>query len=77
MQIDIDSIGLDLKKNAMLRVPDTSGLHIAVNSGAIWLTLDNDPRDIVLEPGDTFIGDQHRRGLIYALRPSNVALTPA
>lgn len=78
MQIDIDHVGgLDLKKSAIVRLPDTSGLRIAVSSGAIWLTLDDDPRDIVLEPGDSFSTDEHRRGLIYALRPSSVALTAA
>jgi len=68
---------VSLPKRSVFAVPDGAGVGIECRSGSVWVTLDRDPRDIVLEPGDSFIGDQHRRGLIYALRPSNVALTPA
>jgi hypothetical protein len=39
-------------------------------SGVAWITLDGDRRDIVLEPGQSFVVDSDRPVMIYALNAS-------
>lgn len=50
---------------------------ITVNRGSVWVTLDNDERDIVLEPGESFEAPAGRRIVLYAFEVSLVALRPA
>jgi hypothetical protein len=40
----------------------------------VWVTLDGDPRDYVLEPGESFTTQEHSRALVYALERSRVSL---
>ena len=57
-----------LAARGLYAIADVSGLRIACEQGSVWITLDDDPRDIVLEPGESFRGSEHRRALIYALK---------
>ncbi|MBA2676643.1 DUF2917 domain-containing protein [Ramlibacter sp.] len=66
-----------LEARELLSVADIAGLRIRCMRGSLWLTLDNDPRDIVLEAGDDFVGTEHRRALVYAFQPSTVSLGTA
>ncbi|MBO9515321.1 MAG: DUF2917 domain-containing protein [Variovorax sp.] len=65
-------LALSLPKKAIFTVPDAHEVDIECQSGAVWITIDHDRRDIVLEPGDHFRGDSHRRALVAALAPSCV-----
>lgn len=67
---------LSLAKGAVLTVPDIAGLQVVCRQGSVWLTLDHDLRDVVLECGERFDGLEHRRALLYALEPACVALRP-
>ena len=66
-----------LGKGALHTIEDLSGLQMACSEGSLWLTLDNDPRDIILEPGESFFTTEHRRGLVYAFKPSRFTLRSA
>jgi hypothetical protein len=68
---------VDLPRHALLTVPDIAGVSIACRSGCVWLTLDDDPRDLVLEPGERFEGDIHRRVLVSAFEDSNIEIRHA
>lgn len=70
---------LTLAHKAMFSVSDASGVQIACRSGSLWITLDDDPRDVVLDAGDSFLTTEHRRALIYAMEESSLslAMTPA
>lgn len=61
----------------LLVIPDVAGVQLSCSDGSVWLTLDNDLRDIVLEPGDVFFSSEHRRALLYAFRHASVALRQA
>jgi hypothetical protein len=63
-----------LAARGMLEIPDVAGVRVTCSQGSLWLTLDNDQRDIVLEPGETFFSTDHRRAIVYAFRASNLAL---
>jgi hypothetical protein len=66
---------VSLLHQTTLRIPDAAGLEITCTSGSLWLTLDNDPRDVILTAGSaesTFSTQEHRTALIYALADSHV-----
>jgi len=65
-------LSLSLPKTAVFALPDAHEVDIECTRGAVWITLDHDRRDIVLEPGERFRSDVHRRALVAALEPSCV-----
>ena len=65
---------LSLAHQAMFSVSDASGVQISCREGSLWVTLDDDPRDVVLAAGESFVTTQHRRALIYAMEPSSLSL---
>jgi len=65
-------LSLSLPKMAVFTLPDAHEVDIECTRGAVWITLDHDRRDIVLEPGERFRSDSHRRALVAALEPSCV-----
>jgi hypothetical protein len=68
----LDREEIPLAPRALLDIPDISGTQVTCRRGSLWITLDNDPRDIVLEAGESFFSTEHRRALLYALQPSVV-----
>lgn len=66
---------LALQPRALFSVPDAADLRIRCRSGTVWITLDHDPRDIVLEAGDSFTGDSHRRAVVYAMDRACIAIS--
>jgi hypothetical protein len=67
---------LQLARRALYSLPDAAGLRISCQAGSLWVTLDNDPRDIVLEAGQSLDVDAHRRAIVYALQPSRLRVAP-
>ena len=72
-------LDMSLRQDAMLRLPDAAGVNIVCRDGTVWITLEGEQRDIVLEAGQRFAGDEHRRALITAMAPSSLSVcaTPA
>jgi len=70
-------LSLSLPKMAVFTLPDAHAVDIECTHGALWITLDHDRRDIVLEPGEHFRSDLHRRALVAALEPSCVRFSAA
>jgi Protein of unknown function (DUF2917) len=68
---------MTLPRNAVYSVNDASDVRITCRSGAVWITLDDDPADVVLEPGQQFDTRLHRRALVSALESSCIAVAPA
>jgi len=68
-------LSLSLPKKAIFTLPDAHDVDIECQAGSLWITLDHDPRDIVLEQGERFRSDVHRRALVAALEPSCVRFT--
>lgn len=66
-----------LPARAVFRVPDAAAVRIRCIAGSLWLTLDDDLRDYILQPGDSFVAGQRRRGLLYALEPAAFTLVPS
>ncbi|MET3442292.1 hypothetical protein ABIC94_003076 [Variovorax paradoxus] len=68
---------VSLPTRSIFAVPDGAGVGIECRSGSVWVTLDHDPRDIVLAPGDRFEGTDHRRVLVSALESSCITVSHA
>ena len=54
MLIDTTRTRLLLERGQSTRLTDARQAHLASASGTLWVTIDNDPRDIVLEAGEGF-----------------------
>lgn len=65
---------LQLPARTLFKVPDTNAVAVRCVEGTLWATLDNDPRDYVLEPGDNFAAPAGGHCLLYALAPARFAL---
>lgn len=70
-----NNFSLNLRKQAILTVPDASKVRIGVTDGSIWITLDNDTKDYVLESCGVFTTKEPRRAVVYALQPSSITVS--
>lgn len=67
---------IELAHRSLHQVPDAAGQRIQCQSGTVWITLDHDTRDIVLEQGESFSSPEHKRALVYALAPARLLIEP-
>jgi len=65
---------ISLPARQLFEMPDASAVRILCTAGRLWLTLDDDLRDVILEPGDSFEAGAARRALFYAMEPSAFTL---
>jgi hypothetical protein len=69
-----DGPTVTLSRRQLFEIPDAASVRIVCTSGCVWLTLDNDIRDFVLEPGESLDLPDARRALLYAIEPSSFVL---
>jgi len=67
MDLRIDPATIQLHPRQPLRLRVGAGRHLTSVRGTAWVTLDGDPRDVVLEPGDSFAFDRPGRAMVQAL----------
>jgi len=74
MKLDVNHAGIFLDKAQVLRVTD--GFRAAVDciDGCLWITQDNDPRDIILDSGESFTLDRPGKALVFACQKSTLAM---
>jgi hypothetical protein len=51
MRIELSGSNVSLGPNQTLRVVDGVGSTVCAVEGSVWITEENQPRDIVLKPG--------------------------
>ena len=51
MKLELQSAGLRLDAGQMLKVRNGAGSTVCALEGSVWITEENQPRDVVLEPG--------------------------
>jgi hypothetical protein len=64
-----------LPRRGSLVLDGAEGTVISVDSGCLWVTLENDPRDVVLGKGMRFEVDRRGRTVVVAEEDSSVRLT--
>jgi len=60
MWINTSHARLPLTARRALRLTRAHGTQVRAVDGTVWITIDNDPRDIVLDAGESFIVDSGR-----------------
>jgi hypothetical protein len=66
MQVEFEAGAVKLSPNQTLRVRDAVGTTVCAVEGAVWITEENQPKDIVLE-----------RGACYRLKERGLAIVNA
>ena len=54
MRLELKQGNVQLGPNQTLRVVDGEGTTVCAVEGAVWITEENQPRDIVLQPGSCY-----------------------
>ncbi len=66
MQVEFEAGAVKLSPNQTIRVRDVVGTTVCAMEGAVWITEENQPKDIVLE-----------RGACYRLKERGLAIVNA
>lgn len=66
MQVEFEAGAVSLSPNQTLRLRDAAGTTVKALDGAVWITEENQPKDIVLE-----------RGAVYRLKSRGLAIVNA
>jgi hypothetical protein len=77
MRTDPPRFQLSLMPRTPFTLPDASGVLIECCSGSVWITLDHDPRDVVLAPGERFEANAHRPMVVSAFEPASIRVSGA
>lgn len=63
---------LIVARNQIREVAHPLGVTIECLEGSVWVTLDGDSRDVVLDAGQSFTVDRNQRTLLMALEDARV-----
>jgi len=74
MIFEIDSPRIPLAARGLARLSDAQATRIVCETGTVWITIDNDPRDIVLSSGESFVVDRRAGVLMYALEDTSLRI---
>ena len=75
MRLELQSGGLRLDPGQSLKVLNGAGSKVCALEGSIWITEENELRDVVLEPGNCYRLLRPGTAIVYALGGSaSVAL---
>jgi hypothetical protein len=77
MKTPTQATPLFLPKGAISVFTDAVATQVRCERGSLWLTQDNDPRDIVLKAGEQFQPDRRGNVLVYALEEAAFSWGPA
>lgn len=75
MNIDMTRSTIHLARDGLISIRGAQDTRIFCQSGSLWLTLEGDIRDVVLEPGESHAIGNGGLAVITALRPSVALLT--
>jgi len=67
MWINTPNARLALAARRGLRLKGARGAKLRAVQGTLWVTIDNDLRDIVLDPGESFVVDSDRPLVVMPL----------
>ena len=77
MQHVLDIQPVQLPARSVHRIDAGKGLQITAVQGLVWVTQANDPRDIILSRGQSFILDRKGLTVVYALKDAAIVAGPA
>ncbi len=62
-------------RNALLRIERSEGFELALHTGSVWLTQQDDTRDIVIGAGESFLLDRSGRAILQVLADAEIVFT--
>ena len=74
MDLKLSRAGLLLEPHQMFGLRDAVGARVQVRRGKVWITQDEDERDLMLGAGGEFTFDRTGLALVHALEQTEVAL---
>lgn len=72
MDTNLEHSLTNLPEGSLLRIDGGQGQAVAVFSGLVWITQDNDTRDVILQDGESFTLDRPGLAIVQALHDSSV-----
>jgi hypothetical protein len=75
MRIDLRSGGVSLARGAAIRIREGAGSTLQVLHGSVWITEENSPRDVVLQPGQRFRLAGSGLAVIEAFSDASIAVS--
>ncbi len=67
----------EIARDKILEIKQALGVTIECLEGSVWITLDGNMRDVILDAGQSFHVDRKQRVLIQALNTVRVRLSQA
>lgn len=68
---------IHVRRGGIIRLDDALGTAILCHAGAVWVTLEDDSRDILIEAGESFVIDRGGLSLVCAIAgPAEVEVSP-
>jgi hypothetical protein len=77
MQHVLEVRPVNLPERSVHRIEGGKGLQITAVAGTVWVTQADDPRDITLARGHSFILDRKGLAVVYALSDAAILVGPA
>jgi DUF2917 family protein len=74
MKIELRTGELQLQRGQTLKVVDGAGSTVCASHAAVWITEENRPRDIVVEPGGCYRLTGRGVAVIEALGKASVSI---
>jgi len=76
MNIRLNNTPVCLTRNQAITVTQAKGSQIRCKGGSVWITQDQDPRDVVLSRSESFVLDRNGEAIVWALATSTVEMIP-
>jgi Protein of unknown function (DUF2917) len=73
MRIELKTGALQLQRGQTLKVVDGLGSTVCASQSAVWITEENRPRDIVLQPGSCYRLSNRGVAVIEALGEASIS----
>ena len=77
MNIELSQNGFCLKPNQVATIRGGRGKTVVCHSGSVWVTQVGDPRDVILNAGESFRLDREGLAVVQALEPGAISIAQA
>jgi hypothetical protein len=74
MDMIIEAPVLSLEPGQVVTLDDALGVRIRATEGSVWVTYEDNERDLIVGPGETLVVARNGRTVVQALQPTHVAL---
>jgi hypothetical protein len=72
-QIILSMDKIDLQRGRFLRLHQSAGSTVVTHTGSVWITEQDSPRDVVLNPGQSFTLSRSGLALVQAFDDASIS----